>query len=129
MYDKREHYSAYKNWEETKCFIRALAVNEALLLQSKVNDGRLVVNHNYFLHAGKEKICIFNMGRMSYILCKALCTLKCWFNHSDGPTLVWGCALTSPHFLKFTKFVNKILYFYILFYLYLYNWTHWFYFL
>ena len=39
-----------------------------------------------------------------------------------------GCTCT-PHFLKFIKFVNKILYFFILFYLYLYNWTHWFYFL
>ena len=31
------------------------------------------------------------------------------------------CALALPHFLKFIKFINKILYFYILFYLYLYN--------
>jgi len=30
-------------------------------------------------------------------------------------------ALAPPHFLKFIKFVNKILYFGILFYLYLYN--------
>ena len=30
-------------------------------------------------------------------------------------------ALARSHFLKFIKFVNKILYFYILFYLYLYN--------
>ena len=32
-----------------------------------------------------------------------------------------GCAFAFLHFLKLIKFVNKILYFYILFYLYLYN--------
>ena len=55
---------------------------------------------------------------------------------NGGPTLDWGCALAPPHFLKSTnkfsfklKIVNKILYFYILFHLYLYSWTHSIYFL
>ena len=40
---------------------------------------------------------------------------------SGGPMLASGDALAPSYFLKFIKFVNKILYFYILFYLYLYN--------
>ena len=39
------------------------------------------------------------------------------------PFVQWRtCIAVRPsHFLKFIKFVNKILYFYILYYLYLYN--------
>ena len=41
--------------------------------------------------------------------------------YSGGSKLAPRGALTPPHFLKFIKFINKILYFCILFYLYLYN--------
>jgi hypothetical protein len=48
---------------------------------SDTNNGGFVVNHNEFLQVGKEQVCKFNMGRMSYILCKPFCTLKGRFKH------------------------------------------------
>jgi hypothetical protein len=43
---------------------------------SDTNNSGFVVNHNEFLHVGKEQVCIFNMGRMSYILCNTFGTLE-----------------------------------------------------
>lgn len=68
------------------------------------NRSWFVIKHDDFLHLGKEQICKFNMGRMSYILRHTLHTLKGRLEYM-GETLmqVLGAHVISPDYKTLTN--------------------------